>query len=118
MKKLMILLCALSASLSAADFSGIWNGKGGESSAKYGTLTSTAQMTLVQAGSTVTGTFKFNSNKVVNIASGAVSGTQVSFLMQQGSAQGTARLSQSGAQLVGTLTTSTGKIIQFVFSKQ
>ena len=59
MKKLAIMMFLFGASLFAqTSFSGIWNGKGGIGSARYGTVPQTSQMTLLQAGRSVQGTFK------------------------------------------------------------
>jgi hypothetical protein len=117
MKKLAIVLLAFAASLSAADFSGIWNGKGGREDPKYGLVPDTAQMTLLQGGASVTGTFKFGNAKPVAISSGTVSGTQVTIAIVGSGAQVTGRFTQNGAQLVGKMTTSSGQIYDLVFTK-
>jgi len=114
MKKLIVVLLSLAASLAAADCSGIWSGKGGIESAKYGSVPQTAQMTLLQAGSSVTGTLKIGNGSIMKIASGAVSGSTVTFAV----GRGTGTLTQSGAQLSGRLTSSQGQILDIVFTKQ
>ena len=114
MKKLIVVLLSLAVSLAAADCSGIWNGKGGIESAKYGSVPQTAQMTLLQAGSSVTGTLKIGNGSIMKIASGAVSGSTVTFAV----GRGTGTLTQSGAQLSGRLTSSQGQILDIVFTKQ
>src|ERR1039457_3104717 len=115
MKKLVVVLLSLAASLTAADFSGIWNGKGGIESAKYGSVPQTAQMTLLQAGSSVSGTLKIGNGSILKIASGTVSGSTITFAVGTG---GTATLTQSGSQLQGKLTSSKGQILDIVFTKQ
>ncbi len=115
MKKLIVVLLSLAASLAAADCSGIWSGKGGIESAKYGSVPQTAQMTLLQAGSSVTGTLKIGNGSIMKIASGAVSGSTITFAVGKG---GTGTLTQSGAQLSGRLTSSQGQILDIVFTKQ
>jgi hypothetical protein len=114
MKKLVVVLLSLAASLTAADFSGIWNGKGGIESAKYGSVPQTAQMTLLQAGSSVSGTLKIGNGPIQKIASGTVSGSTITFAVSGG----TATLTQSGGQLQGKLTSSRGQILDVVFTKQ
>jgi len=113
MKKLMVVLLSLAASLAAADCSGIWNGKGGIESTKYGSVPQTAQMTLLQAGSSVSGTLKIGNGPIMKIASGTVSGSTITFVV----GGGTATLTQSGAQLQGRLTSSKGDILDIVFTK-
>jgi hypothetical protein len=115
MKKLAIVALTFAASLAASDLSGIWNGKGGFEDAKYGAVPSTAQLTLVQAGSTVSGTLKIGNGPVIHISNGSVSGSQITFAAGGG---GTAALTANGSQLSGKLTSSTGKILDVVFSKQ
>jgi hypothetical protein len=115
MKKLVVVLLSLAASLAAADYSGTWNGKGGQESAKYGLVPQTAQMTLLQSGSSVSGTMKIGNGQIMKIASGAVSGSTITFAVGAG---GTGTLTQSGAQLQGKLTSSKGEILDMVFTKQ
>jgi|ERR1035441_3391796 hypothetical protein len=115
MKKLVVVLLSLAACLTAADFSGIWNGKGGIESAKYGSVPQTAQMTIVQAGSSFSGTLKIGNGPIAKIASGTVSGSTVTFAVGNG---GTGTLTQSGAQLTGKLTSTRGEILDIVFTKQ
>ncbi|MGB6946985.1 MAG: hypothetical protein WBE37_31600 [Bryobacteraceae bacterium] len=116
MKKLSLMILLFSASLVAQDFSGIWNGKGGIESTKYGVVPQTAQMTLLQAGSTLQGTFKLGNSKPIAISSGSVSGTQLNLIVGQGLASGT--LTQNGGELTGKMTSSSGQVMDFVFTKQ
>lgn len=115
MKKLAVILLSLTASLSAADYSGIWNGKSGMASPRYGSVPGTAEMTLLQAGNSVSGTLKMGKGPIMKIASGAVSGSTITFAVGTG---GTARLTQSGAQLTGKLTSSKGQVLDVVFTKR
>jgi hypothetical protein len=115
MKKLVVVVPSLAASLTAANYSGIWNGKGGIESAKYGSVPQTAQLTLLQAGSSVSGTMKIGNGPILKIASGTVSGSTITFAVGAG---GAATLTQSGAQLQGRLTSSKGEILDIVFTKQ
>lgn len=114
--KLAIAMLVLAGSLMAQDYSGIWNGKGGQVDAKYGTVPVTAQLTLLQAGTSLQGTFKAGGLKPVAIASGSVSGTQVVFVVGAGVV--TARLTQNGSQLAGTMTSGSGDVVNIVFTKQ
>lgn len=113
MKKFALVMLALAASLQAADYSGIWNGKGGYPDPKYGSVPDTAQLTLLQAGSSLTGTLKIGNGKVIPITSGHVSGSTITFVVSGG----TGTLTQNGARLQGRLTSSTGKIFDIVFTK-
>ena len=115
MKKLVVLLLSLTTFLAAADYSGIWNGKGGIESAKYGSVPQTAQMTLLHAGSTVSGTLKLGNGAVWKITSGSVSGSAITFALDNGS---TRSLAQSSSQLQGKITSSKGAILDIVFTKQ
>ena len=114
MKKSAIIMFVFAASLAAADSSGIWNGKGGIEDAKYGSVPQTAQMTLLQAGSSVSGTLQIGNGKPMPISAGTVSGNQITFVVTGG----TGRLTQNGAQLSGKLTSGTGEVFDIVFSKQ
>jgi len=116
MKKLAILILAGAASLMAADCSGIWNGTGSIPSQKYGQIPLTAQLTLIQDGANVSGTFKSGNGKVSPLTAGAVSGTQVKFAV--GGGRMTAVLNEVGGQLVGTMTSSRGEVVNLVFTKQ
>ena len=118
MKKLIIALLALVTSLAASDVSGVWNGKGGIQDVKYGSVPTLGQLTLLQAGSKVTGTFKMGNGNVMPISTGSFDGTQVVFVVTAGTGQITARLTPSANGLTGTMTSSTGKVINFVFTKQ
>jgi hypothetical protein len=115
MKKSAIMMFLLVASLAAqTSYSGIWKGTGGIESTKYGSVPQTAQLTLLQAGSSVTGTIKIGNGQLLTISSGTVSGTTITFAVTGG----TASLSQSGAQLTGKLTSSRGEIFDVVFTQQ
>jgi hypothetical protein len=118
MKKLVIALLALATSLAASDVSGIWSGKGGIQDAKYGSVPTTAQLTLLQAGATVTGTFKMDNGKIMPISTGSIDGNQIVFVVNVGTGQITARFAPIANRLVGRMTSSTGKVIDFVFTKQ
>lgn len=116
MKKAAIMLFFFGASVFAqTSFSGIWNGTGGIASARYGTVPQTSQITLLQSGSSVQGTVKLGNNPVLKITSGTVSGSSLNLIVANGVATGT--LTQNGSQLVGTLTSSTGIVISFVFTQ-
>jgi hypothetical protein len=113
MKKFALAALMLAGSL-MADESGIWNGQGGIVDAKYGSVPTTAQLTLIQDGSSLQGTFKVGNGTPMAITNGSVSGTTVVFA----AGPATATLTASGNQLVGKMTSSTGKVINFVFTKQ
>jgi hypothetical protein len=116
MKKLVVVLLSLASFLTAqsSSVSGIWNGKGGIEDPKYGSVPMTAQMTLQQAGSSLSGTLKIGNGKIMQLSSGAVSGNTITFAV----GSGTGSLTQNGAQLTGRLTSSTGKIFDVVFAQQ
>ena len=115
MKKLIVVLLSMVASLAAADCSGVWAGKGGIESAKYGSVPQTAQMTLLQAGTSVTGTLKIGNGKVMQISSGNVSSLTITFAV--GAGTGTLSI-MNGAQLAGKLTSPKGEILDLVFTRQ
>jgi len=117
MKKLAIMMFLGAASLVAADYSGIWNGKGGKEDPRYGSVPAIAQMTLLQAGTSLTGTVKLGGGKPIKITSGSVSGSQVTVVLAGASGQITGRLTQAGSQLTGKMTASNGETYDFVFSK-
>lgn len=118
MKKIAIVMFTLAVSLAAQDLSGIWNGKGGKEDMKYGKVPATAQLTVLQAGTSFHGTLKMNTGKVLQIANGAVSGGELTFVINNGGQQITANLLLTGAQLSGKMTSSSGSIFDFVFTKQ
>lgn len=119
MKKLIIGLLVLAASLSAGDLSGIWNGKGGEESAKYGLVPMTAQMTLLQARANVTGTFKIGNGAPWKITNAIISGNTLTFAVSNPNVIGTGTLTlNSSGQLVGKLTSSAGKVFDLAFTHQ
>jgi hypothetical protein len=115
MKKLIVLLLILAPCLAAAaNLSGVWNGKGGKEDPKYGMVPVTVQMTLLQAGSSVTGTIKMGNGPIVKISSGSVSGDSVKFAVGNGSGSGSFTL--NGSNLSGRLTSSRGDIFDVVFT--
>jgi hypothetical protein len=114
MKKLAIMMFMFATSLAAQNVAGIWNGQGGIVDAKYGVVPTTVQMTLLQDGSALQGTFKVGNGKPGPIKSGSVSGTQVVFTVGPATA---ALTLNSNNQLVGKMTSSTGKIVNFIFTK-
>lgn len=119
MKKLAIVTLLWTASLAAADYSGIWNGKGAVQSARYpGGIPYTVQMTLLQAGTSLKGTLKVGNNTPFPISSGTVSGTALTFSARTGPTQVTAQLSVTGAQLTGRMTLSDGTVYSVVFTKR
>ena len=118
MKKTSIALLFFVASLCRADCSGIWNGKGGKEDPRYGLVPANAQMTLEQAGSSVTGTLKISNGSVMKITSGSVSGNQITFVIASKGGQITGNFSQNGSQLTGTMTASTGDTYNFAFTLQ
>jgi len=117
MKKLAIVLLAFAASLAGqANYSGIWNGKGGVVSAQYNSVPVTAQVTLIQSGTSLQGTFKAGNGKPVPLT-GSISGNQVVFSVGQGAV--TANLTaQTARQLTGTMTSNGGQVANMVFTLQ
>lgn len=116
MKTLVALL--LFAALAFADCSGTWNGNGGKEDPRYGLVPMTAQMTLQQAGSSVSGTLKIGNGGVMSITSGTASGNQITIVISQPGGQITGSFSQNGNQLTGKMTTSTGDTYDFAFAQQ
>jgi hypothetical protein len=118
MKRIVIVMFAFAACLAAqtAQVSGIWNGTGGVADSKYGSVPVTAQLTLIQAGNSLQGTFKAGNGKPVALdaGSGAVSGNQIVFSVGNGGV--TANLTQNGNQLTGTMTSSSGQVANMVFT--
>lgn len=100
-----------------ADCSGIWNGKGGKEDPKYGVVPLTAQMTLEQAGSSVSGTLKIANGSVMKITSGNASGSQCTIVITAQGGQITGTFTQNGAQLTGTMTVSNGGTYDFAFTQ-
>jgi hypothetical protein len=119
MKKLLLTMLAFAASLTAADYSGIYNGKAVQPSEKYaGGVPYSLQMTVLQSGQTFTGTFKIGTGKPVPIVSGSVSGSSLTFSMVANSKmQSTAQLSASGDLLTGRITMSTGAVLTVALKK-
>jgi len=117
MKRLAIVMLAFAGSLAAqANYSGIWNGTGGVVSQKYTSVPVTAQMTLIQAGTALQGTFKAGNGKPVPLT-GSVSGDKVVLSVANGAV--TANLTaQTPSQLVGTMTSNGGQIANMVFVPQ
>ena len=119
MIKITMGMLLLAGSLAAQNYAGIWNGQGGKEDAKYGTVPQTAQMTLLQAGSSVSGgSLKLGNFTPLTIVSGSVSGTKLSFVAQTKNGQQiTANLTASGGQLTGKMYGSNGTVFDFVFTK-
>lgn len=117
MKKLLVvLLLTLTPCLAAAaDLSGIWNGKGGKEDPNYGSVPVTVQMTLLQAGSSVTGTLKMGNGPIFQIPSGSVSGDAITFVVGNGIGSGS--FTWNGTNLSGRLTSSSGDIYDIVFTQ-
>lgn len=117
--KLAIMILTLTASLAAQDFSGIWNGKGGKEDPKYGTVPQTAQMTVLQAGTSFHGTLRLGARgALMQITNGTVSSGRMTFTIVNGKSQITGNLAASGSQLSGKMTASNGSAFDFVFTKQ
>jgi len=117
MKKLIVLLLTLTPYLAASDLSGIWNGKGGKEDPKYGLVPSTVQMTLLQAGSSVSGTIKVGNGPLIKIPSGSVSGESVKLVVGNATA-GSGTFTWNGSNsLSGRLTSSRGDIFDLVFTR-
>jgi hypothetical protein len=118
MKKLIVLLLVLTPYLAAAaDLSGVWAGKGGKEDPKYGSVPVKVQMTLLQAGSSVTGTIKMDNGPILVIPSGNVSGNSISFAVGNGTnGRGTGTFTWNGSNLSGRLTSSRGEIVDVVFT--
>ena len=118
MKKSIMIMAVLFASLAAADTTGSYSGVGGSQSAKYGIIPQNMQLALVQSGSSVTGSLRMaNATKSLTIASGTVSGSQITFVAGGGTApQMTGNLTINGTTLTGTVTTSTGMVYNVVFT--
>ena len=114
MRRLMVVLLVLAGSLAAADFSGVWTGKGGLEDPKYGLVPNNVQMTLVQAGSSLSGTLKIGNGKILKITAGSVAGNTLTFAL----ANGTATLNVVGNQLQGRLTSSRGQIMDLAVTKK
>ena len=118
MKKLATILHMLGATLSAADYSGTYTGRGGREDPRYGTDPRSAQLTLLQAGSSFSGSLKIGNSSPMPISSGTVNGTQLTFVVSTGGhGRITGLFSQNGAVLSGKMTASTGQIYDFVFTK-
>ena len=117
MKKLAMMMLMLAASLAAQDYSGIWNGTGGKEDVRYGLVPRTAQMTVLQAGTSFKGSLKIGSSDPMQITSGTISGNQLTFVVANGTSQITGNLTASSGQLTGKMTTSSGDTFDFVFTQ-
>jgi len=117
MKKLALMAVVLVGSLLAADSSGTYKGTGGIEDVKYGSVPQTAQLTLIQAGSTVSGTLKIANGPLFKISSGTVSGNQITFAVGAGGGTGSLTV-VSATQLQGKLTSVRGEIFDVSFTKQ
>src|SRR5947208_966934 len=120
MKKLLLCGLLFAFTLAASDVSGIWNGKSAQNTTKYGPVRTPVQVTLLQAGTNVTGTFKIDNAKPVAIKTGTASGNQVSIsLLVGGGKVITANLTLQGTnQLTGNLTDSQGQMYALSLTKQ
>jgi hypothetical protein len=118
MKKSLLTMLALAASLGAAqDYSGIYNGKAVVQSARYpGGVPYTVQITLIQAGTSLTGTLKIGNSKPIPIVSGTASGGSLTFATA-GKVQSTAQLTANGNELAGRMTTSVGAVYAVALAK-
>jgi len=119
MKKILLTTLVLAASLAAqtGGYSGIYDGKGIQQSARYpGGVPYSLQITLIQAGESLTGTLKVGNSKPVPIISGTVSGTSLTFATG-GKSQSTAQLSAKAGQLTGRVTSSTGVVYEVALTK-
>jgi hypothetical protein len=119
MKRLILMLLAGAASLAAADYTGIWYGKGTIANPRYtGGIPMTVTMTLQQAGNSLQGTLQITNQAPIAIKSGAVSGAQLSFaLVNKRGGQITAQLAaNSNNQLAGHMTLTNGQIYNVTFS--
>jgi hypothetical protein len=117
MKKLATIMLMLGATLSAADYSGTYTGKGGFEDAHYGLVPQTAQMTVLQAGASFKGTLKVGSGKTLPITSGTIAGSQLTFVIKSPGGQITGNLSQTSNGFSGKMTASTGQVFDVVFTK-
>ncbi len=119
MKRLAVMMLAFASSLAAADYSGIWNGKGTVQSARYpGGVPYTVQMTILQAGNSFNGTLKVGNNTPLQVSNGSVSGTGLSFRASLASFQVTGQLSANAGQLSGQMTLSDGTVFTVGFTQQ
>jgi hypothetical protein len=118
MKKLATLALLLAGGLSAADFSGIWDGNGSTPDPKYGNIPVVMQMTLLQAGNNLTGTIKINNAPPTKITSGSVNGSNATIVVVSQNRQSTGQITINGPQIVGRVTTSTGKVYTIVLKKR
>jgi len=120
MKKIAIVVLSLAAAASAAEskLTGIWNGTGGSESGQYGTVPVTAELTLLHAGNTVTGTFRMAQGMVMKISSGVVCGSKITFAVgtEKEGVLGTAVLTQNGDTLQGKVTSNQGEVYELVFT--
>ena len=83
MKKLALLLIVFAFVAAAADFTGVWSGKA-DITANGEQQPSTAQLTLKQDGSTVTGTAGPDSEQQHSIQNGKADGDTLEFDIQPG----------------------------------
>jgi hypothetical protein len=120
MKKIAIIMFALATCLMAQDYSGSWSGVGGKEDTRYGSVPQTAQITILQGGTAITGgTLKMGSSNMVSIKSGTVSGSQLTFVaVFPGGGQVTGNFTQSSGQLTGKMYGSNGEVYDFVFTKK
>jgi hypothetical protein len=117
-KKIALLTLLAAGVLSAANYSGTWNGKGMVQDTKYGGLPHSAQLTLIQSGSSLQGTLKVDNGQPMRINVGSVSDGKISFGVHMQATQITGQLSDNNGQLTGRLTSSSGQVFAVTFIKQ
>lgn len=121
MKRLVMTMLVFAAFLAAAgpDYSGIWQGKGAIESTKYpGGIPVAVQLTLMQAGTSVTGMVKVGNMAARYISTGSVIGNQVTFAIQSTSGRVTARLAENAGLLKGSMTLTDGEVYDVVFTRK
>lgn len=119
MKKIAILWLGLAiVALAKSDLSGIWDGKGGRQTEKYGSIAATAQLTLLQAGDSVKGTLKIGNGTVMTITSGVVSGSAIRFNVgtEKEGILGSVELTRDGSTLRGQVSMYDGRVFDMVFT--
>jgi hypothetical protein len=121
MKKVIIAILTLALGICLAattSLDGAWTGQGGKQDKKYGSVPTTATMTLTQAGSKLTGTFRFG-NEALNKLTGTVNGNAVTISSTGPNGEAlNGSLTSSGNSLRGTINASTGQIYDFVFTRR
>ena len=119
MKKLLFVILAAAVSLSAADYSGVYVGKGAEPSARYGGgVPHTVQMTLRQVGNALQGTVQLDKGPICNITSGSVSGNSINIVVGSNTFRATGQLAVDGNTLTGTMTSTSGMQVTVALVKK